>query len=164
MKHPDPRLETITPKKLVGQRLRMSWAEDQSSALWRPFRAQRTTVPNRVGDLNYSIQGYGALMAAGTFTPTTPFDKWATVEVSDFSQIPDGMEPYELAGGLYAVFPYTGPAAGFPQVAQYIFGEWLPASGYRLDARDHFEIFADSYHPLDVNAREEIWLPVVAKS
>lgn len=162
MTYSAPRLETITPKKLVGQRIRMSWAEDQSSQLWRPFRARRADIPNRVDGNSISVQGYGAMMAAGCFSPTTPFDKWATVEVSDFSQIPEGMEPYELAGGLYAVFPYTGPAAGFPQVAQYIFGEWLPASGYRLDARDHFEIFADSYHPLAADATEEIWLPVVA--
>ena len=102
-------------------------------------------------------------MAAGTLDPDTVFEKWAAVEVTDFSAVPAGMAPYELADGLYAVFPHHGPASAFAQVAQHIFGVWLPASAYRLDSRDHFEVFGDAYWPFDPEATEEIWIPIASK-
>ncbi len=160
----EPRIELLTPKFLVGQRAQTSWADDQTSPLWRGFRAVRAEVPNRVDTRSWSVQRYGAAMAAGTFGPTTVFEKWAAVEVADFSVVPAGLETYELAGGLYAVFPHHGPASAYPQTARLIFGEWLPASPYRLDDRDHFEVFADSYWPFDPDATEEIWVPILAKN
>jgi AraC family transcriptional regulator len=42
----------------------------------------------------------------------------------------------------------------------YIFTRWLPASGYQLDNRPHFEILGDKYKNNDPESEEEIWIPV----
>ncbi len=157
----EPRIELLAPKKLVGQCVQTSWAEDQTSALWRGFRARRTEVLNRVDARSFSVQRYGPAMAAVTINPNTIFEKWAAVEVADFSAIPTGMASYVLAGGRYAVFTHHGPASAWPQVAQRIFDVWLPQSPYRLDSRDHFEVFGDEYWPFNSAAMEEIWIPII---
>jgi len=158
-----PRIEHHPPIQLIGQRILSSWINDQTSALWRPFRARRQDIPNRPDARNYSIQRYGAAMATGTMSPTTTFEKWATVPVSSLAAIPEGMEAFGLPGGLYAVYTHHGPPQAWPAVAQYLFGTWLPASPYRLDDRDHFEIFDDSYHPLAPDAVEDIWIPIAPR-
>jgi len=43
---------------------------------------------------------------------------------------------------------------------RYIFGEWLPKSGYTLDDREHFEILFEGYNPVDSEATEDIYIPV----
>ena len=94
------------------------------------------------------------------FSSMAVFEKWATVEVSNFSEIPPEMESYTLQGGKYAVFIHNGPASAFPKTMQAIFGDWLPRSEYELDSREHFELLPEGYSPIDPNAREEIWIPI----
>jgi len=94
------------------------------------------------------------------FTPETPFEKWAAVEVSDHSDIPPGMEPYTLQGGKYAVFVHRGPASSFAKTSNYIFGVWLPHATYELDSREHFELLGATYRPDDPDAEEEVWIPI----
>jgi AraC family transcriptional regulator len=95
------------------------------------------------------------------FTPETLFTKWAAVEVKDYSTIPDGFEKLELTGEKYAVFLYKGTSEMFSETAQYIYGEWLPNSGFQLDNRPHFEIMGDNYlgHE-NPESEEEIWIPI----
>lgn len=49
-----------------------------------------------------------------------------------------------LPGGLYACAMFKGTSSQIPQVWDRILREWLPASGYQLDARSCFE-----YYPVD---------------
>lgn len=49
-------------------------------------------------------------------------------------------------------------------IFQYIFGTWLPASGYYLDNRPHFEILGHKYKNNDPDSEEEIWIPVKPKN
>lgn len=49
-----------------------------------------------------------------------------------------------LPGGRYACTRFRGTSAEVPAVWDRILREWLPASGYRLDARPFFE-----YYPVD---------------
>ena len=70
------------------------------------------------------------------------------------------MEPYVLKGGLYAVFDYVGSSADFHKTFNYIFKEWLPASEYELDKREHFEIMGEKYRNNDPASEEEVWVPV----
>lgn len=81
------------------------------------------------------------------------------MEVRDYNEIPDGMEPFELPGGLYAVFDYKGSSSD-PRIFQYIFSEWLPNSEYQLDNRPHFEVLGEKYKNNDPESKEEIWIPV----
>jgi AraC family transcriptional regulator len=154
------RIETLSPKKLMGMRMNMSFANNRTTELWRGFMQRRTEIQNKIGTDLYSLQNYPPHFF-DNFNPNAEFEKWAAIEVSDFSSIPDGMEPYTLLGGLYAVFLYKGSNTEAGSTFQYIFGTWLPNSGYSLDNRSHFEILGEKYKNNDPNSEEEIWIPIL---
>jgi AraC family transcriptional regulator len=156
-----PRIEILSEKKLIGKRLQMSLANNKTKELWQSFMPRRKEIQNCIGTDLYSMQVYDPLHFT-TFDPNNLFEKWATIEVTDFDTIPDEMETFTLPSGLYAVFFYKGSNTD-TQIFQYIFGTWLPNSEYVLDNRPHFEILGEKYKNNDPNSEEEIWIPIKEK-
>jgi AraC family transcriptional regulator len=154
-----PRIVTLQKKKIIGRRLRMSLADNKTFDLWRSFMPQRGKVQNQVSTELISMHVYDEPLR---MDPRQEFDKWAAVEVSDFNNIPDGMEHFLLNEGLYAVFDYKGLNTD-SRIFIYIFTEWLPNSDYVLDNKPHFEILGDKYRNNDPESEEEIWIPVQPK-
>ncbi|MBA4852993.1 GyrI-like domain-containing protein [Emticicia sp. BO119] len=157
-----PRIETLQEKKLIGKRLKMSFADNKTGELWRSFMLNRKAIINTASIDLYSLQLY-ALDFFNPFNPHAAFEKWAAVEVADFDHIPDGMEAFTLNSGLYAVFLHKGSSTD-NSTFQYIFSTWLPNSEYVLDDRPHFELLGDKYKNADADSEEEIWVPIVRKS
>ncbi len=155
----ESRIEDVGSRKLVGMRKEMSFAKDQTAALWKGFMRRKGEVKQKVGSDVISMQVYKGNLSEQALA-TRLFDKWAVVEVKSEESIPDGMESYILEGGKYAVFLHHGPASDFPKTMQFIFDDWLPKSNYELDQREHFEILPEGYSPADPEAREEIWIPI----
>ena len=155
----ESRIETLAEKKLIGKRMIMSFSNNKTFELWRSFMPRRKEIQNNIGAEFYSVQIYKPLFF-DNFNPTTEFEKWATIEVSDFDTVPDEMETLTLTGGLYAVFLYHGIASSAAKTFQYILGTWLQNSGYILDDRPHFEILGDKFKNEDPNSEEEIWIPI----
>jgi AraC family transcriptional regulator len=152
-----PRLEMLPPKKLIGKRLNMSFANNRTPELWRSFMPLRKKNQNTVGTDLFSLQNYATINPFQDFNPELNFEKWAAVEVTDFDNVPEEMETFVLEGGLYAVFDYKGNS---PEIFQYIFNQWLPNSGYELAHRPHFEILGEKYNNNDPDSEEEIWIPI----
>ncbi len=155
-----PQFVTIESKKLLGTCLEMSLAENRTGELWRSFMPRLKEIETRIGNNLYSLQVYDEDYFQ-QFSPTREFEKWALTEVKNFSVIPDEMEPFELAGGLYAVFQHKGMGT---EIFQFIFQEWLPKSGYTLDNLPHFEILGEKYKQGSPDSEEEIWIPVKQKT
>ena len=153
------RTETIAEKQLIGHRRTMSLAANTTPELWREFMQQRATLPAPIGGVLYSLQIYPAAYFAD-FHPERPFEKWATLEAIEISDLVAGFEKLALPGGLYAVFLHQGPASEGPATFRYIFGTWLPASGYTLDDRPHFEVLGAKYKNEGPDSEEEIWIPI----
>ena len=160
----EPRIETITEKKLVGTHVRMSLVENKTLQLWQGFMPLRQEITNNVNNDLISMQVYDHELYFADFNPESDFTKWAAAEVSDHNAIPGGMEAFTLPGGLYAVFPYKGTPADGARMFRYIFAEWLPDADYVLDHRPHFEILSEKYRNEDPDSEEEIWIPVKPKS
>jgi AraC family transcriptional regulator len=156
-----PRIENLNQKKLIGKKLQMSIANNRTGELWASFMPRRKSISNAVSKDLISMQVYSSDHFSN-FKVTSLFDKWATVEVSDFENVPADMETFILQGGLYAVFHYKGSSSD-PSIFQYIFGTWLPASGYVLEDRPHFEVLGVKYKNNDPSSEEEIWIPVRKK-
>ena len=155
-----PRIETLSEKKLVGTRLRMSLAADRTRELWQTLMPRLKEITNRVGTHKISMQIYPDAFASGDFAQE--FEKWAAIEAANFEAVPEGLEAFTLGGGAYAVFDYKGSSAD-PRIFTYIFTEWLPNSIYTLDTRPHFEILGEKYKNADPESEEEIWIPVKPK-
>ena len=129
--------------------------------LWKSFIPECKDIINNLTNDFISMTVYKPTYFAN-FKPTNEFEKWAVIEVTDFDNIPNDMEPFTLKGGLYAVFDYKGSSTDI-RIFQYIFGTWLPNSDYLLDNRPHFEILGEKYKNADPNSEEEIWIPIEAK-
>jgi AraC family transcriptional regulator len=156
-----PRIETLKEKKLIGYQLKMSLINNKTGQLWGQLGPRIKEVKNRVTEDKISMQIYDSSYHQ-KFNPENEFEKWATVEVEDFENIPTGMKSFILKEGLYAVFDYKGSSSD-NSIFQYIFWNWLPSSPYQIDDRPHFEILGEKYKNNDPNSEEEIWIPIVEK-
>lgn len=152
------KFEILTEKKLIGNRLNMSLANNKTGVLWQSFMPKRKEILNNVTDDLISMQVYNPNYFK-EFNPINEFEKWATIEVTNFDHIPLDMETFILEGGLYAVFLYKG-SSNDPSIFQYIYETWLPNSDYLLDNRPHFEVLGDKYKNNDPTSEEEIWIPI----
>lgn len=153
------KIRNMEPKLLAGFRVSMSFAMNRTGELWKKFMQQRAKIAHGIGTDRYSVQVYQENFFDG-LDETTLFEKWAAVEVSDDANLPADLEILHLPGGLHAVFHYKGSSANGDDVFRYIFTEWIPASGYALDHRPHFEVLGDQYRNGDDQSEEEIWIPV----
>jgi AraC family transcriptional regulator len=159
----EPRIETLSEKKLIGKRIKMTFADNKTHELWKGFMSRRKEISNKLTSELISLQVYPRSFNFKDFNPDIEFEKWAAVEVPDFDKVPDEMETFILAGGLYAVFIHKGEASKGLLTFQYIFGTWLPGSDYMLDDRPHFEILGEKYKNEDPDSEEEVWIPVKRK-
>lgn len=161
MKPITPRIENLSMKKLVGHSTKMSLINNKTGELWARFAPKIKAIPNRVSIDKISMQVYPPAYYKN-FQPANEFEKWATVEVMDFENVPEGLETFELKEGAYAVFDYKGSSAD-PSIFQYIFSQWLPKSGYEVDNRPHFEVLGPKYKNNSPDSEEEIWIPIREK-
>ena len=152
------KIEILSEKKLVGKRLTMSFADNKIGQLWKDFMPRRKEISNNLTNDLISMVVYNPTHFAD-FKPTNEFERWATVEVSDFDHVPNQMETFVLPGGLYALFDYQGLNTD-NSIFQHIFGTWLPNSEYVLDDRPHFEVLGNKYKNNDPTSEEEIWIPI----
>jgi AraC family transcriptional regulator len=156
-----PGIRKSSEKKLIGKRLNMSFDDYRVSELWRSFMPRRKEIINTLSSDLISMSVYRPKFFE-EYDPSGEFEKWAAVEVSDFDNVPEGMETYILNPGLYSVFDYKGSNMDH-SIFEYIFRSWLPNSDYMLDNRPHFEVLDDKYKNNDPSSEEEIWIPVKPK-
>jgi AraC family transcriptional regulator len=157
-----PRIVTLTEKKLIGMHITTSLVNNRTGELWRSFMPQRKHISNPASADLFSLSVYDPEYF-NAFNPAREFEKWALIEVTDFSSMPSGMEPFTLSGGQYAIFVHKGSHED-ASTFQYIFSTWLPQAPYVLDDRPHFEILGPRYKQGSPDSEEEIWVPVTPKS
>lgn len=138
----------------------MSFADNQTQELWRNFMQKRKLIGQVVGPELYSVEVFNNPRFFQDFNPRQTFEKWAAVRVSDLDAVPESMEALIIPPGRYAVFQYRGKGSEAAPTYQYIFGSWLPNSGFVLDDRPHFALMGEQYKNEDPDSEEELWIPV----
>lgn len=154
-----PLIKTLTEKKLVGQFIEMSFIENKTFQLWSGFMPKKKEIKNVINANLYSLEVYPHHYF-DNFDPKIEFQKWATVEVSDYNDVPSEMKTLIVPNGVYAVFLHLGPATEAHKTYNYIFAEWLPNSEYVVDERPHFAVMNERYKKDDPTSEEEIWIPI----
>jgi len=160
--NPVPEIKMLPEKKLVGMHKTLSYVNYTVTELWQRFMPLRNSIANRIGEELYSVAVF-PLNFHSQFDPKKEFERWATVEVQNFDNVPERMETFILPYGMYAVFTYTGDAKNAAEAFQYIFNSYLPQSEFHLDNRPHFEILGSKYKQNHPDSEEEIWIPVGLK-
>lgn len=156
------RIETLMEKKIIGKSIGMSYVENKTFQLWNSFMPVRKEITSSIDSDLYSLEVFPAGYF-DNFNPGKTFQKWAGAEVSDFNQIPSGMETLIIPKGKYAVFLHKGPATKANETYQAIFTQWLPNSEYKVDERPHFAVMTEKYKKDDPDSEEEIWIPIKIK-
>lgn len=156
----EPQLKTISQKILIGQRIKLTLSNHRTEKLWREFIPRIPEIAGKTGTDLISVQVYAPGQDMATFNLHTPFERWAAVEVSDSSFVPQGMEVLSIPAGWYAVFLHRGGPATAAQTFGFIHHTWLPASGWEWDARPQFEILGEKYKHHHPDSEEEVWIPV----
>lgn len=154
------RIENFTGLLLAGHQSSGSLARDNTAALWRGFMPLRNTISNRMGTHLYNVQQYPCLPNSEAFDADTQFTRWAAVAIKSGDKLPSTLGLLELPSGTYAVFHHKGGPETAPQSFAFIYGQWLPTSGYVLDHRPHFEVLGSRYNNSHPDSEEEIWIPV----
>ncbi|MCA1022906.1 GyrI-like domain-containing protein [Halobacillus litoralis] len=156
----EPQIVQLGNMYLMGESRRMTLTGDKTVELWRSFKPKVKTIQGQKDGYFYNLSIYPEGFDLNTFTSDTRFTRWAAVHVHADEELREGLESFLLHGGLYAVFIHKGPAHNFVQTLDKIFNEWLPNSSYELDARPHFERMGPDYRVDDLNAEEEVWIPI----
>jgi len=84
----------------------------------------------------------------------------ACSEVSSLEEIPEGMVHYELSESTYAIFTNIGTGNKTSFTVNYIYGTWLPQSGYKRADGDDFEVFDHRYIPDSPDSISDYYLPI----
>ena len=86
----------------------------------------------------------------------------AAVEVSSSEELGD-LEHYQVPAAEYAVFTHEGSLDHIGETMNYIFGEWLEASGRELAGTPDFERYDERFNPEIGTGEMEIWVPIKAR-
>lgn len=155
-----PRIQKLSEKKLLGHVLKMSLANDRTYELWSGFMPKRKLIDNVVGTDIFSVQVYSKIPNFNDIEPHIEFEKWAAVEVAEFSNGIVSFKRLLLPSGLYAVFMHSGTPSDFHNTLKAIHVDWMPNSGYELDDRPHFEVLGEKYKNNHPDSEEEVWVPI----
>lgn len=158
-----PRITFLAEKKLLGHTQTMNLVHNKTFELWSNFMPQLKHINNRVSENLFSVQVFDAEFNFNPFNPEAEFEKWACAEVADYPADLGTFKPLIIPAGMYAVFIHKGPPSLAPQTFGYIFGTWLPNSGYELDQRPHFELLGAKYKNNNPESEEEVWIPIKEK-
>ena len=160
MKPTQPEIKKLEVRKLVGKSIKTSFANNQTSELWRNFMPGKDAIENTVSNDLYAVEIYDSTQFFKHYDPNKEFEKWAAIEVNNFDSVPENMETLVIPEGLYAVFAYKGKGSEATKTYQYILGTWIPNSEYELDDRPHFALMGKKYKNEDPDSEEELWFPV----
>ncbi|MCW7480243.1 GyrI-like domain-containing protein [Leptospira kanakyensis] len=155
----DSEIISIEKKYLVGKKIEMSLSQSLTPTLWKSFVPSISSIQNRVSKEMISLSVY-PIDYFQNFNLNRSFVKWAGVEVSSLTNLPEGLEVLEIPAGFYSVFPYKGLASEAGPFFQWIFREWFPNSEYDLDNRPHFEVLGEKYKNDDPSSEELVYIPI----
>jgi len=151
----NPRIETMAAFTVVGVHC-TSTPSETLHKLWGDFM-QRHTEIKHVKDAS---KAYQVCVFDHSDPAREEYTFIAGMEVSDTSDVPEGMMAHAVPAAEYAVFEHHGPMDRMHQSYEYIFGVWLPENAYQMADADSLEIYDERFKPESPDSIFEIWIPV----
>jgi AraC family transcriptional regulator len=157
----EPLILTRKALTVVGLKYRGKNRQGEVRQLWRRFALRAAEITNQVSGGSYGVMGHYDKPSGGmgNYNPSHgEFDYLAGVEVDSTTDLPAGMESWEISEQRYAVFVF--PFCDISQAYRYIYQEWLPASDYQLAAAPEFEFYPATFDPDDESSEMFLYLPI----
>ena len=149
----DVRIEQGAARHLVGIRKTVKMAEAPAVCpkMWADFSPD-VPLPGQASPVMYGVND-AMDMANGQW------DYMVAVEVKN-PDTEDGRDHLAVAPATYAVITHHGPASNLGETYQWIYNEWLPASGKEMAAAPGYERYGPGYDKETMSGDTEIWIPL----
>ena len=144
-----PNLIAQPALRLVGLQILTRPMSPEIPALWPRFVARMPEIASRAEP----GVTFGAMQSAGE-----NLIYLAGVEVARNATAPTEMSRLDVPAGDYAVFEF--PFGDIAQAYPFIFGTWLPGSGYVQDARPLLERYGSDFCPDQPASPVQLRVPV----
>jgi AraC family transcriptional regulator len=159
-----PVIKQIEEMKIVGMEktttLNTSYIDIPK--LWENFCSRMHEI-NNVADKKtfYEVRKPDMNFSMDDFKETSEFTEIAGLEVTTVDTMPEGMINVTIPAGKYAVFTHKGSPINLRQTYEYIWGTWLPNSGYEADLRFDFELYGERFKGAeDPESEVDIHIPI----
>jgi AraC family transcriptional regulator len=154
------KMQEITRNKIlfIGLKNRTTMQRKQNEIdipkFWNDFSFSNSIadIPNKVNSSSMGIYC--------NWDIDENFDILTGAEVSSIKEIPNGFTSYEMPAMRYMVFTAVGNSnAEILAAWNFIYGVWMPQTGYERGFSDDFDLFDDRFlHP--TNPTSEIYIPL----
>lgn len=130
--------------------------------LWPEFSTRLSEISNLKGKDKNGVVTYGVCQEIWQDGQIQDhFKYFAAVEVDANTTPPKGMELIKIEKQKYAVFTHRSGLASLDLTNQYIWGTWLPQSGYELSPASDLEVYPSDFMPPERDVPFEIWVPLL---
>ncbi|MDT8718688.1 AraC family transcriptional regulator [Clostridium sp. 19966] len=133
----DPQIILDKEFKLIGMKETVKPGSEGIKNLWHNFTSKKSEVKNILAQ--DTVIGICEYMP--NITDESKFSYFAGVEVTDFFDIPKEMLIKIIPNSKYAVFTHKGSLSKLKDTYNFIYGIWLPQSGYELAELDTIELY-----------------------
>jgi len=148
-----PRLETSKLLLLAG--LVARYNQETSAGIpsqWERLQPYLGEVPKQIGETAYG--------ACYNTDDEGNFDYLAGIEVSDFSDVPEGFATLRVPSHKYAVFRQNEHISTIRRTFSAIWSQWLPESGHKPADAPVLERYGPEFSSTTGTGGFEIWLPI----
>lgn len=143
--------------KVVGIKKWVKPEDGSISKEWKEFNRRRHEIEHVVND-NVVL---GMCEYMPDVTEESTFLYITCIEVEDFCKVPDGMITKIISPIKYVVFTHKGRLEELRNTYAYIYGTWLPHTGYELVELETIELYDN--RSLDPNSKDfefDIYIPI----
>jgi len=159
-----PRYETRRDFYVIGlgKTFERGKTEEIGNLLWPRLIKRFDEIPNKLGKDGEFYVTYGICNEIWKENQIQDqFNYYAGVEVEKGSVPPEGMELLHVPEQKCAVFVHQGGIKELSLTNQYIWGTWLPQSGYELAPASDLEVYPADFRPEKSDASLELWVPLL---
>ncbi len=147
----------------VGKIFERGRTQEIGNLLWPRLLSRIDEIPNKLGKDGDFYITYGVCKEIWQDNQIQDhFNYYAGVEVENGSIPLQNMELIYIPAQKYAVFTHRGAVKDLSLTNQYIWGTWLPQSGYELAPASDLEIYPAAFRPDDHDSEMELWIPLVS--
>lgn len=127
--------------------------------LWDRFVNRIEEINGRVGRDTFGL--CSDLPSEVERSHDAEFFYMACAEVESLDDIPDGMIGRVVPAATFAVFTHVGPLDRLGRTMDYIYGSWLPDSGYERPADvPDLELYDERFDPSSEQSEMDIYVPI----
>lgn len=131
----------------------------QIHALWNQFLPRINEIETAKPDYQLGIRSFSHPLVETKSADS--FVYAAAVPVNSIAQVPEGMVPWELSSGRYAVFTHRGKLSDLQHTVDYIWGIWVPSMANKLRDVPDFELYDQRFNPESLDGEIDIYMPIV---